>query len=69
MKTLPLISRKQLITQTAVHLFTEKGNYEKGDWQVSTQLLAKAAWLSESLTLKHFGTNEHLLTSIITAGY
>ena len=36
---------------------------------MSTQLLAKAAWLSESLTLKYFGTNEHLLTSIITAGY
>ncbi|MFD1470049.1 TetR/AcrR family transcriptional regulator [Hymenobacter caeli] len=64
MKTPPLVSRKQLIAQTALHLFAEKG-YE----QVSTQLLAKAAGVSEALIFKHFGTKENLLTSIITAGY
>ena len=68
MKTLPLVSRKQLITQTAVHLFTEKSYCKKGYWQVSTQLLAKAARLPKPLTLKYSSTNEHLLTYIITAG-
>jgi AcrR family transcriptional regulator len=58
------MSRKQLIAQTALQLFADRG-YE----QVSTQLLAKEAGVSEALIFKHFGTKELLLVSIITAGY
>ncbi|WP_210517946.1 TetR/AcrR family transcriptional regulator [Hymenobacter terricola] len=57
-------SRKQLIAQTALHLFSNKG-YE----HVSTQLIAKEAGVSEALIFKHFGTKEQLLAFIITTGY
>jgi AcrR family transcriptional regulator len=58
------LNSKQLIAQTALALFAEKG-YE----HVSTVLLAKEAGVSEALIFKYFGTKEQLLISIITAGY
>ena len=64
MKTPSPTSRKQLIAQTALHLFAVRG-YD----QVSTQLIAKEAGVSEALIFKHFGTKEQLLVFIITTGY
>lgn len=64
MKTKSLPSRKQLIAQTALELFADRG-YE----QASTVLVAKEAGVSEALIFKYFGTKEQLLISIITAGY
>ena len=62
--TIPKLNRKQTIAQTALSLFAEKG-YE----QTSTQLIAKAAQVSEALLFKHYGTKEALLEHVITTGY
>lgn len=60
----PKPNRKQAIAQTALALFAEKG-YE----QTSTQLIAKAAQVSEALIFKYHGTKEALLEHVITTGY
>ena len=62
--TIPKPNRKQAIAQTALALFAEKG-YE----QTSTQLIAKAAQVSEALIFKYHGTKEALLEHVITTGY
>ncbi|MBG8552090.1 TetR/AcrR family transcriptional regulator [Hymenobacter guriensis] len=57
-------TRKQHIAQVALQLFGEKG-YENA----STQLIAKAAGVSEALIFKHFGSKDQLLEFVVKNGY
>lgn len=58
------MSKKQNIADSALALFAERG-YES----TSTQLIARAAGVSEALIFKHFGNKERLLSYIIKEGY
>lgn len=58
------MNRKQSIADSALALFAERG-YES----TSTQLIAKAAGVSEALIFKHFGNKEKLLGFVIKEGY
>ena len=58
------MNRKQLIAQSALQLFAERG-YEN----TSTALIAKEAEVSEALIFKHFGNKDLLLDYIIRHGY
>lgn len=62
--TTPKPNRKQVIAQTALAMFADKG-YE----QTSTHLIAKAAQVSEALIFKYYGTKEGLLEHVIATGY
>ncbi|QIX62662.1 TetR/AcrR family transcriptional regulator [Hymenobacter lutimineralis] len=57
-------TRKQHIAQVALQLFGEKG-FENA----STQLIAKAAGVSEALIFKHFGSKDQLLEFVVKNGY
>jgi AcrR family transcriptional regulator len=59
-----MITRRQHIANVALQLFGEKG-YDN----TSTQLIAKAAGVSEALIFKHFGSKDQLLDFIIKSGY
>ncbi len=58
------MNRKQSIADNALALFAGRG-YDN----TSTQLIAKAAGVSEALIFKHFGNKEKLLAFIIKEGY
>jgi AcrR family transcriptional regulator len=59
-----MITRRQHIANVALQLFGEKG-FDN----TSTQLIAKAAGVSEALIFKHFGSKDQLLDFIIKSGY
>lgn len=59
-----MITRRQHIANVALQLFGEKGFAN-----TSTQLIAKAAGVSEALIFKHFGSKDQLLDFIIKSGY
>lgn len=59
-----MTNRKQHIAEVALQLFGEKG-FEN----TSTQLIAKAAGVSEALIFKHFGSKDQLLEFVIRNGY
>ncbi|RZK37286.1 MAG: TetR/AcrR family transcriptional regulator [Hymenobacter sp.] len=59
-----MITRRQHIANVALQLFGEKGFNN-----TSTQVVAKAAGVSEALIFKHFGSKDQLLDFIIRNGY
>ena len=59
-----MTNRKQHIADVALQLFGEKG-FEN----TSTQLIARAAGVSEALIFKHFGSKDQLLEFVIRNGY
>lgn len=59
-----MITRRQHIANVALQLFGDKGFAN-----TSTQLIAKAASVSEALIFKHFGSKDQLLDFIIKSGY
>jgi AcrR family transcriptional regulator len=59
-----LHTKKELILETALHLFADKG-YEA----TPTSLIARTAGVSEGLIFKHYINKENLLESVVKAGY
>lgn len=57
-------TKKELILDTALHLFAERG-YEA----TPTSLIAKMAGVSEGLVFKHYLSKVHLLEEVVKAGY
>ena len=57
------MTNKELILQTALHLFGEQG-YDR----TPTSQIAKAAGVSEGLIFRHFGNKAGLLEAMIEAG-
>lgn len=57
-------TKKEIILDTALHLFAEKG-YES----TPTSLIAKEAGVSEGLIFKHFTNKESLLEALVKRGY
>lgn len=58
-----MTEKKELILQTALKLFSEKG-FEN----TPTSLVAKEANVSEGLIFRHFGSKDGLLDAILTVG-
>lgn len=59
-----MLTRRQHIANVALQLFGDKG-FDN----TSTQVIAKAAGVSEALIFKHFGSKDQLLDFIIKSGY
>ncbi|WP_276498633.1 TetR/AcrR family transcriptional regulator [Pontibacter litorisediminis] len=57
-------TKKEIILDTALHLFAEKG-YDA----TPTSQIAKAAGVSEGLIFKHYISKENLLEAVVKAGY